>query len=51
MKLPQDDFVASNAHKINHTNILICQIKVFSFWEEFFVLKPKEGEKKINCEM
>lgn len=35
IKLPQDDSLASNAHKINPTNMLICQIKVLCFTKEF----------------
>lgn len=42
---PQDDSLASKAHRINHTNMLTCQIKVNSFREEHFFLKLKEYEK------
>lgn len=42
---PQNNSLASEAHRVNHTNMLACQIKVNSFRQKLFVLKAKGRSK------
>lgn len=50
IKLPQDDSLASNAHKINPTNMLMSNQSAL-LHERVLFWNQRKVKKKINCEM